>query len=223
VAARAGFGKLVQNGRIAFFVHGAYDMTAPIEIWFEFGSNYSYLSVMRIEALVRAAGVELHWKPFLLGPIFREMGWKEPPFVAQKEKGAYAWRDTARRAAKYGLPFARPSEFPRRGLLPMRVAVLAAREPWIAEFCRRIMLRNFARDLEIDSPDAVREALQGLAPDAGRLIEAAGEEAAKTALREQTAQARRLGIFGAPTFIVGDEMYWGDDRLEDALEHAARA
>ena len=197
-------------------------MTKPIEIWFEFGSNYSYLAVMRIEALAREAGVLLRWKPFLLGPIFRELGWKEAPFVAQKEKGAYAWRDTARRAAKYGLPFARPSEFPRRGLLPMRVALLGADQPWMAEFCRRIMLRNFAQDLEIDSPDAVRAALSGLVADTERLIAQAGEEAAKTALREQTSQARRLGIFGAPTLMVGDEMYWGDDRLEDALEHAAR-
>lgn len=195
-------------------------MTTPIDIWFEFGSNYSYLAVMRIEEKARAAGVQLRWKPFLLGPIFRELGWKEPPFVAQKEKGAYAWRDTERRAAKYGLPFRRPGEFPRRGLLPMRVAVLGAREPWMAEFCRRIMLRNWAEDLEIDSPDAVLAALAGLVPDPQRWIEAAGAEPAKTALREQTAEARRRGIFGAPTFLVGDEMYWGDDRLEDALEDA---
>jgi 2-hydroxychromene-2-carboxylate isomerase len=140
--------------------------------------------------------------------------------VAQKEKGAYAWRDTARRAAKYGLPFARPSEFPRRGLLPMRVALLGANETWIDAFCRRVMLRNWAEDLEIDSVQAVRAALEGLVPDPEALIAAAGAQPAKDALREQTAQARRLGIFGAPTFLVGDEMYWGDDRLEDALEDA---
>ncbi|RZA32377.1 MAG: 2-hydroxychromene-2-carboxylate isomerase, partial [Lysobacteraceae bacterium] len=97
-------------------------MHPPIEFWFEFGSNYSYLSLMRIEALAERAGVPLHWKPFLLGPIFRELGWQSSPFAEQKEKGEYVWRDMARRAAKYGIPFTRPSSFPRRAVLPMRVA-----------------------------------------------------------------------------------------------------
>ncbi len=195
-------------------------MPSPIEFWFEFGSNYSYLSAMRIEQAARAARVPLLWRPFLLGPVFRELGWESSPFLVQREKGEYVWRDMARRAAKYGLPFRRPGVFPRRALLPMRVALLAAREAWMGEYCRRIMRMAWADDREIDDPAPVLEALAGLAPDPRALVAQAGLDAAKAALREQTNDARRRGIFGAPSFIVDGELFWGDDRLDDALEAA---
>ncbi|WP_313167689.1 2-hydroxychromene-2-carboxylate isomerase [Massilia oculi] len=195
-------------------------MPSPIEFWFEFGSNYSYLSAMRIEQAARAARVPLLWRPFLLGPVFRELGWESSPFLVQREKGEYVWRDMARRAAKYGLPFRRPSVFPRRALLPMRVALLAAHEAWMGEYCRRIMRMAWAGDREIDDPAPVLEALAGLAPDPRALVARAGVDAAKAALREQTLDARRRGIFGAPSFIVDGELFWGDDRLDDALEAA---
>lgn len=195
-------------------------MHPPIAFWFEFGSNYSYLSVMRIEALAAAAGVPLRWEPFLLGPIFRELGYQSSPFNEQKEKGEYVWRDMARRAAKYGVPFSRPSAFPRRALLPMRVALAGARQPWMGEYCRRIMLENWAHDREIDDAGVVLAALAGLVDDPAAVLAAAQSADAKEALRAQTERARALGIFGAPTFIVEGEMFWGDDRLEDALAHA---
>lgn len=195
-------------------------MAATIDCWFEFASNYSYLSVMRIEALAADAGVPLRWQPFLLGPIFRELGWQSSPFLEQKEKGEYVWRDTARRAAKYGLPFMRPSSFPRRALLPLRVALLVRDAPWAGEFCRRVMLQNWAHDREIDDACVVLAALSGLADDPEAIVAAAGREEAKEALRAQTAGARRLGIFGAPSFMVEGELFWGDDRLEDALDYA---
>jgi 2-hydroxychromene-2-carboxylate isomerase len=195
-------------------------MHPPIECWFEFGSNYSYLSTMRIEALARRASVPLHWKPFLLGPIFRELGWQSSPFAEQKEKGEYVWRDMARRAAKYGIPFTRPSAFPRRALLPMRVALLGAQQAWMGEYCRRIMLRNWSEDADIDDAGTVLAALEGLVAEPEAVLREAEGEANKAALRAQTAAARRLGLFGAPTFIVQGELFWGDDRLEDALEFA---
>ena len=195
-------------------------MHAPIEFWFEFGSNYSYLSLMRIEALASNAGVPLRWKPFLLGPIFRELGYQNSPFNEQKEKGEYVWRDMARRAAKYGIPFTKPTVFPRQALLPMRVALLGAEQPWMGEFCRRIMLQNWSHDRDIDNAGVVLAALDGLVADPAMIVQAAGDDVAKAALRTQTAAARTLGIFGAPTFIVNGEMFWGDDRLEDALEFA---
>ncbi|NNG24178.1 2-hydroxychromene-2-carboxylate isomerase [Telluria aromaticivorans] len=195
-------------------------MHPPIEFWFEFGSNYSYLSLMRIEALADRAGVPLSWRPFLLGPIFRELGYQSSPFNEQKEKGEYAWRDMERRAAKYGLPFKRPSVFPRPALLPMRVALLGADQPWMGEYCRRIMLQNWVHDRDIDNADVVLAALAGLVDDPAAIVAEAGSERTKLLLRAQTANARDHGIFGAPTFMVYNEMFWGDDRLEDALEWA---
>ena len=197
-------------------------MHPTIECWFEFGSNYSYLSLMRIEALVLDAGAALRYRPFLLGPVFRELGWQSSPFAEQKEKGEYVWRDMARRAAKYGIPFRRPSTFPRRALLPMRVALVGADQAWMGEYCRRIMLQNWAHDREIDDAAVVLEALRGLVDDPHAVLAAAGTQEVKEALRAQTATARALGIFGAPTFIVDGEMFWGDDRLEDALDYARR-
>lgn len=197
-------------------------MHPTIECWFEFGSNYSYLSLMRIEALALDAGVALRYRPFLLGAVFRELGWQSSPFAEQNEKGEYVWRDMSRRAAKYGIPFRRPSTFPRRALLPMRVALVGADQAWMGEYCRRIMLQNWAHDREIDDAAVVLEALLELVDDPHAVLAAAGTQEVKEALRAQTAKARALGIFGAPTFIVGGEMFWGDDRLEDALDYARR-
>jgi 2-hydroxychromene-2-carboxylate isomerase len=141
--------------------------------------------------------------------------------VQQKEKGRYVWADMARQCRKYGLRWTRPTAFPRRAVLPMRVALLAAAEPWMGEYCRRMMLLNFAEDRDIDSPEAVGEVLDRLGLPAAKIIDEAQSEANKLRLRAQTEAARTRGIFGAPTFFVGDEMFWGNDRLDDALALAA--
>lgn len=190
---------------------------AALEFWFEFGSNYSYLSAMRIEQAAAEAGVELRWRPFLLGPIFRTFGWPTSPFVLQKAKGDYMWADMLRQCRKYGLPWTRPGAFPRVALLPMRVAMLGAQRPWMGEYCRRVMRLNFVEDRDIDNVEAVGAVLNGLDLPAAELIAEALGEANKLRLREQTERALALGVFGAPTFFVGEDMYWGNDRLDDAL------
>lgn len=194
-----------------------------IECWFEFGSNYSYLSVMRIEQEAAVRGVRVVWRPFLLGPIFKAMGWDSSPFVLQKAKGDYVWQDMPRQCRKYGLPWQQPSQFPRRALLPMRVALLGEEQPWMAEYCRRVMRMNFGEDRDIDNPEAVREALEGLGVSVDELLREAASDEVKQRLRERTEAAAARGIFGAPTFFVRGERYWGNDRLEDALEAAMGA
>jgi 2-hydroxychromene-2-carboxylate isomerase len=194
-----------------------------MEFWFDFGSNYSYLSVMRIEPLAAEHGVSIEWRPFLLGPIFKSLGWDTSPFVLQRTKGAYMWRDVERQCARYRLPWKQPTVFPRRALLPLRVALLGAEEPWIGAFCREIMLMNFRDDRDIDAPEPVADALAGLGLAAQEIITQAQSEAHKALLRTQTELAARRGIFGAPTFFVGEEMFWGNDRLEEALAWAKRA
>ncbi len=196
--------------------------SAGLEFWFDFGSNYSYLSVMRIEQLARDAGVTVLWRPFVLGPIFKAMGWDTSPFVLQKAKGDYMWRDMVRQCQKYGVPWRHPSEFPRHSLLPVRVALYGAQRPWMAEFCRRVMLRNFSADLDINAGASVAAVLDELGLDAAAIMAAAQADANKQRLKERTEQARALGIFGAPTFLVGGEMFWGNDRLDDAIAHAQR-
>lgn len=185
-----------------------------IELWFDYASNYSYLSVMRIEAL--AGGVR--WQPFLLGPIFKAQGWDNSPFVIYPLKGNYMWRDMERECAKYGLPWKKPSAFPRNSVLAARVGLLG--EPWTPEFSRRVMTANFVEDRDIGNTEVVSEILTGLGLDAPAILAAATSDANKAKLRAQTELASKRGIFGAPTFFVGDEMYWGNDRLDDALSAA---
>lgn len=192
-----------------------------IEIWYDFGSNYSYLSVMRMEEACARLGLAVVWKPFLLGPIFKSFGWSTSPFVLQKEKGDYMWKDMIRECRKYGVPWTRPTVYPRISLLAARVALLGADQPWIGGFSREIMLMNFARDRDINSPDVVGEVLTQLGLPAAKILEEAQMEQNKLRLREQTETAKAKGVFGAPTFFVGEEMFWGNDRLDDALAYAA--
>ncbi len=190
-----------------------------LDFWFEFGSQYSYLSVMRIAPLAASHTVTVRWRPFLLGPIFRQLGFAGSPFVEQKLKGEYVWKDLARQARKFGLGWQRPSRFPRSAVLPARIALLAADESWGPEFCRRVMAMNFVEDREIDDASAMHALLTAMALPAESLIASAQQESNKSRLREQTDTAWEMGIFGAPMFVADGEMFWGNDRLEDALAH----
>lgn len=194
---------------------------AALEFWFDFGSNYSYLSAMRIDALAREKQVHVIWKPFLLGVVFKALGWETSPFVLQKIKGDYTWRDMARQCDKYGLPWRQPATFPRTALLPMRVALIGADQGWIAPFARRMMTMNFAEDRDIDNLEAVSEVLAELGLDAPAIVALALTPDNKLRLRRQTQQAQALNLFGAPSFLSDGELFWGNDRLEDALLHAA--
>lgn len=199
-------------------------MSRPVvEFWFEFASTYSYLSVMRIERAAAAAGVDVEWKPFLLGPVFLALGWNDSPFNIYPPKGRYMWRDLERLAEKEDLPFRRPSRFPRNGLLAARVALVGVEEGWVAPFARAVMSANFAEDREIGEEAVIGEILGTLDLPAAELMARAQADANKLALRCQTERAAELGLFGAPSFRVGEELFWGNDRLEDALAWACRA
>jgi 2-hydroxychromene-2-carboxylate isomerase len=185
-----------------------------LEFWFEFASTYSYLAAMRVEDLARASGVQVLWRPFLLGPIFAKQGWTGSPFTLYPAKGRYMWRDMERLCKAEGLPFRRPSEFPRNGLLAARIATAADGEPWLPEFVRRVFRANFVEDRDI----ADRRLLESLSSEEWLARAEAAET--KDRLRERTLEAERRGIFGAPSFLVGDELFWGNDRLAQALAWA---
>ncbi len=196
-------------------------MSRPVvEFWYEFASTYSWLSVMRIEPLAEAAGVELAWKPFLLGPVFMALGWNDSPFNIYPPKGRYMWRDLERLANRYHLPFRKPSGFPRNSLLAARVALVGADEGWVATFSRAVMQANFAEDRDIGQREVIADILSAQGLDADAVIERAQSDSNKLALRKQTEHVIAQGVFGAPSFRVGDELFWGNDRLEDALEWA---
>ena len=193
-----------------------------MQFWFEFASTYSYPAAMRIERAAATRDVYLEWRPFLLGPIFAAQGWGDSPFNIYPAKGRYMWRDLERLCARLGLPLRRPGRFPRSGLLAARVALAGAGEPWLPDFVRAVYHANFAEDREIAERGVIAELLDDLDVPAAALLARADSEFVKAALRAQTEQAQRLGIFGAPSFVVGDELFWGGDRLEHALAWAVR-
>jgi 2-hydroxychromene-2-carboxylate isomerase len=192
-----------------------------IEFWFEFASTYSYPAALRIEPLARRHGIEVEWYPFLLGPIFKRQGWNDSPFNLYPAQGRYRWRDLERLCDDLGLPFKRPSQFPRNGLLTARTAAWFEGEPWLPDFVRAVYTANFADDRDIADPTVVSLLLESVGQSPARLT-AAQSAAAKAKLRIQTERAMAGGIFGAPSFRVGEELFWGNDRLEPALAWAQR-
>jgi 2-hydroxychromene-2-carboxylate isomerase len=187
-----------------------------VEFWFEFASTYSYLAAARVETAAKARGAALAWRPFLLGPIFQKQGWSDSPFKLYAAKGRYMWRDLARLCGEAGLPFRVPSVFPRNGLLAARIATAAEGESWVPEFVRRVYRANFGEDRDIADRGLLREL------SSGEWLERAETPAVKQRLRERTEEAERRGIFGAPSFLVGEELFWGNDRLDQALAWSSR-
>lgn len=195
---------------------------ATVQFWFEFASTYSYPAAMRIEALAQEVGVALQYKPFLLGPIFAQKGWSTSPFNLFPEKGRYMWRDLERTCEAEGIPFRKPSVFPRNGLLAARVACWAAEAPWLPSFVRAVYRANFEQDLDIADEKVVSRVLTEVGQDPAQVLAQATSPENKERLRKQTETAQNLGIFGAPSFVVAGELFWGNDRLEQALAWAKR-
>ena len=135
----------------------------------------------------------------------------------EKIEPSYMWRDLERICNAMELPLKRPTTFPRNGLLAARVACRFAEEPWCPAFVRAVYRANFAEDRDIADPVVVSECIAGVGQPARDRMAEANTEASKQKLRAQTERALALGIFGAPTFVVGDELFWGNDRLEAAI------
>jgi 2-hydroxychromene-2-carboxylate isomerase len=202
-------------------------MPAPIlDFWFDFASTYSYPAAMRIGPLAEQADVQVRFRPFLLGPIFKAQGWTTSPFNLYPAKGRNMWRDLERLCADLALPFRRPDPFPQSSLLAARVALagLAESRCWGEDFCRAVFRAEFGEGRRIDDPAAIGDVLAGLKIDPGPALAAAQSDAIRMRLRTQTEAAQQLGLFGAPSFTTADgELFWGNDRLEPALRWAKQA
>lgn len=192
-----------------------------LDFWFEFASTYSYPAAARIGRLAQTRGVALRWRPFLLGPVFKQNGWTTSPFNLYPVKGRYMWRDLERICGALDLPFAEPPQFPQNTILPARVALIAFDEGWGEAFTNATYRAQFGDRKNIGEQETVAAIVSGLGKDAGDVMTRAQSDANKLRLREQTEEAIGLGIFGAPSFVTPDrELFWGNDRLEDALDWA---
>jgi len=193
-----------------------------VDFWYEFASTYSYPAAMRIKALAAAQGVAVRWRPFLLGPLFAEQGWRDSPFNLYPVKGRYMWRDLERVCAALGLPLKRPDPFPQNSLLAARTA-LALPEAARGAFSRAVYAAEFGEGRTISDASVISRLLLDLGHDAAAILAKAESPEGKAALKAAVEEARGLGLPGAPCVVTADrEVFWGNDRLEAALAWAAR-
>jgi 2-hydroxychromene-2-carboxylate isomerase len=187
-----------------------------IDCWITLGSTYSYLTVMRLPEITNRSGVSVRFRPFHLGMLFKEMGYF--PFPANSPKTAYMWQDLQRRADLYEIPIRLPAPYPaKQPFVANRVAILGLREGWGEEFIRTSYRRWFQEGQEPGDDPNLTEGLMEIGQDPQRVMSLANGEDIERALISETNEARSLGVFGSPTFVVGDQIFWGDDRLEDAV------
>jgi 2-hydroxychromene-2-carboxylate isomerase len=191
-------------------------MRRQMDFFFFIGSTYSYLSVARADALAAQAGIELRWQPFSVRTLMREQN--NIPFATKPIKMKYMWRDIERRAMRLGVPFAGVPRYPiDPDELANHVATLAAREGWCREFTQAAYRKWFLDKQDPGAPEALRQILETMGRNADLCIRQAATDRTKGDYLAATEQARQLGMFGSPTFVVGNEIFWGDDRLADAL------
>jgi 2-hydroxychromene-2-carboxylate isomerase len=193
-----------------------------IDFWYELSSSYSYPAAMRIEAVAAAADISVRWRPFLLGPIFKAQGWTDTPFNLLPVKGRYMWRDLERICAELGLPFRPPDPFPQHSVLAARIALVGHDDGWGAAFSKAVYTAEFGERLNIGDRATLAGILEALRLDPQNVFARAESPENKARLRAETDEAQRLDLFGAPSFITEDgELFWGNDRLEQALAWAA--
>ena len=188
----------------------------PIDFWFTMGSTYSYLSVMRLVELERATGIKFKWRPFHLLAILQDLN--HVPFADKPQKSAYMWRDIERRAAMYGLSVTLPAPYPaKQSITADLVALIGMRHGWGVDFVRAAYRRWLQLGQETGSDPNLSASLRDIGQDPQAVLAAANAAETKAALQAETDAAKALGIFGSPTFAVGRELFWGDDRLDDAI------
>jgi 2-hydroxychromene-2-carboxylate isomerase len=187
----------------------------PIDFWFSIGSIYAYLTVMRIDRVAQSSGVSFRWRPFSIRAIMIEMD-NRP--MSKPVKLDYMWRDTERRAERYGFPFPQRPPYPLKNFdLVNKIALVGAAEGWCEAYTRAAYRRWFLGHEEIGDERSNVECLQSIGQGPDRVVQRAMSEEIGRAYDEATAQARALRIFGVPSFVTRDEVFWGDDRLDDAI------
>ncbi len=194
-----------------------------LEFWYSVGSTYSYLTIMRIGKLAERAGVTLDWRPFSVREIMVEMD--NVPFAKKPVKAAYMWRDIERRATGFDLPVKVPAPYPLADFdRANRIAILARQEGWCDRFTFESYKRWFQQGVPAGSDASLAEVLPLLGQDVARVLNAQTADDIGRAYSDATQEARGRGIFGAPSFVASDgELFWGDDRLEEALAWHTRA
>jgi 2-hydroxychromene-2-carboxylate isomerase len=187
-----------------------------IDFWFSTGSTYTYLTVSRLPAFAAAAGVRFNWRPFNVRAIMREQN--NIAFAGKPVKTAYMWRDIERRAGLYGLAAKVPAPYPLKDFdLTHKLAIVGLAEGWGVPYLQESYRRWFVDGHEPGQEPNLSASLAAVGQDAARTIERAGSDDITGLYDANTQEAKALGVFGSPTFAVKGELFWGDDRLDDAV------
>jgi 2-hydroxychromene-2-carboxylate isomerase len=197
-------------------------VTERAVFYYDLGSPYAYLAAERVSGLFAQAGAETpEWQPILLGGLFQRFdrsSWGEGP---ERERGM---GECETRAAAYGLPPIRwPDPWPGNMLFAMRAATYAKEIGRAVSFSLAAFRQAFAAGRDLGEPDNVLLAAAAAEIHPRAMLVAAGRDSLKSALRESTERAGDLGVCGVPSLVVDGEVYWGDDRLEDAVQAATRS
>lgn len=193
-------------------------MPGTVEFYFDYGSPNAYLAHVRLPAILERAKARVEYRIMLLGGVFQATGNASP--AANKLKWPNAQRDLQRFVGKYQVPFRRNPHFPVNTLKLMRGAVVAEEEGFLDRYSD-LMFRGMWRDaLKLDEDEILAGVLRQGGLDDRHVFARIGEDGVKAKLKSYTEAAVKRGVFGAPTFFVGAEMFFGQDRLdfvEDAL------
>jgi 2-hydroxychromene-2-carboxylate isomerase len=199
-----------------------------VDFYYDFSSTNSYFAAFLLPELCARLGAEVNWLPLHLAALFRGTGFDVMAMTARKAR--YLWRDHARYGEFTGLPFRKPSRFPIKTALALRAVLSAgalagggaAGQRARAELSQALMRAYWERDEDIAEPAVLAGLARKLAIDPGALLAAAASGAARDELRAITARAAERQVFGAPTFFVGEEMFWGKDRIDFVARELAR-
>ncbi|MDW8467920.1 MAG: 2-hydroxychromene-2-carboxylate isomerase [Burkholderiales bacterium] len=186
-------------------------MTATLDFYFDYGSPAAYLAWTQVPALARRTGARVNYHPILLGGVFQATGNRSPAEVPAKL--AWMFRDLQWFAARYGVPFARNPHFPVNTLGLMRGAVYAQQQGFLEPYSDAVFRALWAERRNLGDRKELSRTLGEAGLDGERILAAMQDPAIKEALRAATDAAVRRGVFGVPTFFVGNQMHFGQDRL----------
>ena len=190
-----------------------------IEFWYSIGSTYTYLSTQRLTEIANKKNIEFEWCPFSVRSRMIEM--ENVPFMAEKKRDKidYMWRDVQRRANFYGFDAKVPAPYPLKEFdLANKVAIFGKDQGWIKEYTILTYKKWFLEHLEPGSEPNLSSTLREIGVDPDKIINLAQADEIEQKYLKNTEMAKNKGIFGSPSFIVENEVFWGDDRCEDAIK-----
>ena len=190
-----------------------------IEFWYSIGSTYTYLSTQRLTEIANQKNIEFEWCPFSVRSRMIEM--ENVPFMAEKKRDKidYMWRDVQRRANFYGFDAKVPAPYPLKEFdLANKVAILGKDQGWIKEYTILTYKKWFLEHLEPGSEPNLSSTLREIGLDPDKIINLAQANEIEQKYLKNTEMAKNKGIFGSPSFTVENEVFWGDDRCEDAIK-----